>query len=172
MRLTTRTDLAMRALMYCAHQHPKLLRKTDIALACEISENHLAQVIHVLGLKGILHTKRGRAGGITLARPASEITVGEVFRALEAEVPFAECFEADGGQCPLRNACGLKCLLSKALAAFYRTLDEVTIAQLFDGEGALDLVLQQCWQSRLSDPAATDPRPLTRNESADAIAAC
>lgn len=138
MRLTMRTDLAMRALMYCAHRHPELLRKTDIARACDVNENHLAQVIHALGLRGFLSTRRGRQGGVTLARPADQISVGAVFRALEADVPFADCFEAEGGDCPLRAVCGLRCLLSRAVAAFYATLDEVTLADLLQEQTGLD----------------------------------
>lgn len=142
MRLTTRTDLAMRALMYCAHHYPQILRKTDIAEACNVNENHLAQVIHVLGLRGFLMTKRGRQGGVTLGRPAQEISVGAVFRALEAEVPFAECFEADGGQCPLRRACGLKCVLSRAVNAFYETLDAVTLDSLLGDEVSFPVLFE------------------------------
>ncbi len=104
MRLTIRTSLAMRALMYCAANPGRTVRKHDIAEACKacrVSENHLAQVVHALGQKGFLATQRGRSGGLRLGRPMQDITVGQVFRALEAEVPFAECFGADT-ECPLR----------------------------------------------------------------------
>ena len=166
MRLTTRTDLAMRALMYCAHHYPQIQRKVDIAQACEVNENHLAQVIHVLGVRGFLATKRGRQGGVTLARPAAEIAVGAVFRALEAEVPFATCFDADGGQCPLKRACGLRCVLARAVNAFYETLDEVTLDTLLGDElsfGALFEPLHRPVVPALGAPSAeTEPEFLAR----------
>ena len=130
MRLTTRTNLAMRALMYCGVNSGRIVRKHDIAEACDVSENHLAQVIHALGQKGFLATRRGRSGGLMLGRPMTQITVGQVFRALEAEVPFAECFLPDGGACPLRACCKLKCVMADALTAFYAQLDKVTLADL------------------------------------------
>ena len=136
MRLTIRTSLAMRALMYCAANPDRTVRKHDIAEACKVSENHLAQVVHALGQKGFLATQRGRSGGLRLGRPMEEITVGQVFRALEAEVPFAECFGADP-ECPLRAACRLNCVLAEALEAFYARLDRVTLADLVRGNGAL-----------------------------------
>lgn len=137
MRLTIRTELAMRTLMFCAANEDRLVRKREIAEACDASENHLAQVIHILGQRGFLTTLRGRAGGLRLARAPEEIGVGQVFRSLEAEVPFAECFaEAEGKSCPLKPFCRLHCLMEEALEAFYGRLDQVSLADLMaDNEG-------------------------------------
>jgi len=137
MRLTTRTNLAMRTLMYCAVNPGKTVRKADIAAACNASENHLAQVIHLLGVKGFLQTQRGRSGGLMLARPAAEITVGAVFRTLEADVPFAECFSTAGNACPLTGCCRLRCVLADALEGFYARLDAITLTELVSDNTAL-----------------------------------
>lgn len=137
MRLTTRTNLAMRALMFCGANPGRIVRKHEIAKACNVSENHLAQVIHALGLQGFLKTQRGRAGGLCLGRPMAEITVGAVFRALEADLPFTECFAADAVECPLRGCCRLRCVLNDALNAFYATLDRTTLADLVVGNDPL-----------------------------------
>lgn len=141
MRLTTRTNLAMRTLMYCAANPGRIVRKHDIAEACNVSENHLAQVIHTLGLNGFLITQRGRSGGLRLARPMEQISVGAVFRLLESEVPFAECFDKDHSNCPLRGFCKLRCLLSEAVEAFYARLDQVTLADLVAGNDPLNAYL-------------------------------
>lgn len=130
MRLTTRTNLAMRTLMFCAVNPDRIVRKHEVAQTCNASENHLAQVIHLLAQKGFLKTVRGRAGGLMLGRPAQDICVGEVFRTFEAVLPFAECFSSGENSCPLVGACRLKCVLGDALAAFYQKLDEVTVADL------------------------------------------
>lgn len=130
MRLTIRTNLAMRTLMYCAVNEGRTVRKHAVAEACAASENHLAQVIHGLALAGFLTTQRGRSGGLRLARPAAQITVGSVLRTFEAGVPFAECMESGGGNCPLRACCRLKCVFAAALEAFYASLDRVTLADL------------------------------------------
>lgn len=137
MRLTLRTELAMRTLMFCAVQPERIVRKHEVATACEVSENHLAQVIHVLGQRGFLRTIRGRAGGFVLARDMAEITVGAVFRELEAEVPVTECAQPDAACCPLRGNCRLECVINQALAAFYASLDRVTLADLVSGNDGL-----------------------------------
>ena len=46
MRLTKRTNISMRVLMYCAAHEGRLVTKSEIAECCNASENHLAQVIN------------------------------------------------------------------------------------------------------------------------------
>ena len=141
MRLTIRTNLAMRTLMACAVNDGQIVRRHEIALCCNASENHLAQVVNTLGQLGYLDTQRGRAGGIRLARPAKAISVGEVFRAFEGGTPFAECFAAQGNTCPLIETCLLKPALAVAVESFYATLDRVTLADLVVNNQGLDQLL-------------------------------
>ncbi len=94
MRLTVKTNLAMRVLMFCAVNTGRTVRKTEVAEACNASANHLGVIINQLGHGGFLETTRGRGGGIRLSRPPADINVGEVFRVFEAGLPFAECFSA------------------------------------------------------------------------------
>lgn len=142
MRLTTRTSLAMRALMFCAINSGRTVRRQEVAEATGASENHLAQVIHLLAQKKFLHTVRGRTGGLTLARPADRITVGEVFRAFEKVIPFAECFKGGEPDCPLAEGCRLNCVLAEALDAFYARLDRSTVADLVAQNDTLDRILR------------------------------
>lgn len=142
MRLTTRTNLAMRTLMFCAVNQGRLVRKIDVAQACNASENHLALVIHMLSQGGFIETTRGRHGGIRLKQPPEGITVGAVFRFFEADVPFAECFDAKGNQCPITPGCRLRAALGAALDAFYGTLDGMTLADLTDGNCQLESLLR------------------------------
>lgn len=142
MRLTTRTSLAMRTLMLCAANPDRLVRKHEVAVACGASENHLAQVIHLLGQNGFLETRRGRGGGVRLGRSATSITAGEVFRTFEAVVPFTDCFEAEGGTCTLAGNCRLTCVMAEALEAFYARLDAVTVADLVSGNKPLAALLR------------------------------
>ena len=141
MRLTTRTNLAMRTLMFCAANPGQIVRRQDVADACQGSENHLAQVIHLLARAGFLRTIRGRSGGLMLARAPEDITIGEVFRTFEAPVPFTECFGGEGGDCPLVAVCRLKCILTEALESFYARLDQATILDLVSKNVGLQGIL-------------------------------
>jgi len=142
MRLTTRTNLAMRTLMFCAVNPGRVVRKQEVAQACNASENHLAQVIHLLAQKGFLHTVRGRAGGLTLGRAAAEIRVGDVFRTFEGGLPFTECFAGGENSCPLVGCCRLKCALADAVEAFYATLDKLSLVDMVQGNCELEGLLK------------------------------
>ncbi len=151
MRLTTRTNLAMRVLMFCACHPGKLHRSADIALACNVSVNHLMQVVPVLNRLGYIRATRGRSGGVRLATLPERVSVGEVFRHFEAALPFAECFEGAENTCPLTASCRLRPALFKALDAFYAALDTVNLADLIDGNTGLEKLF--------SHTAVTAPTP-------------
>ena len=137
MRITKRTNIAIRVLMYCTAHRGRLVTKHEIAGVCNASENHLAQVIHQLALMKVLNTQRGRNGGLKLAREPKDIEIGEIFRAMEATVPLAECFADVDNSCPLVEACRLKEALREAAEAFYARLDQATLDSLVCGNTAL-----------------------------------
>jgi Rrf2 family protein len=153
MRLTTRTNLALRTLMVCAVNPDQIVRKIDVAGAINASENHLAQVVNQLGQSGFITTLRGRHGGFSLARPAEEISVGEVFRAFEADLPFIECFSADN-TCPLKGVCRMSGHLSRAVEAFYASLDPVMLGDLVTCNEGLEAILTLDEGTRMASAAS------------------
>lgn len=141
MRLTTRTNLALRTLMVCAVNPTKIVRKSDVATAINASENHLAQVVNQLGQEGFLSTLRGRHGGFMLAIPAREISVGRLFRIFEGDLPFMECF-VNETICPLKGVCRVAAPLKRAVEAFYASLDPVMLSDLVDCNAGLEAILE------------------------------
>jgi Rrf2 family nitric oxide-sensitive transcriptional repressor len=148
MRITKRTNIAIRLLMYCAANPDRLVTKSEIAECCNISANHLAQVINQLSQLKFLTTQRGRNGGIRLGLEAKDIRIGAVFRQVEGDLPLAECFADADNTCPLVNACRLRVALTDAAAAFYASLDEITLDSLVCDNFDLIALLQpvQCAQ--------------------------
>ncbi|SLN49502.1 RrF2 family transcriptional regulator [Ruegeria meonggei] len=142
MRITKRTNIAVRLLMYCAAHPDRLVTKAEIADACNISENHLAQVINQLSQLNYLSTLRGRNGGMTLARPADQIRIGSVFRHVEGNLPLAECFADADNTCPLTDACRLRLALQDAAEVFYASLDMITLDALVCDNHQLLQILQ------------------------------
>ncbi len=142
MRITKRTNIAVRLLMYCANNTDQLVTKAEIAKCCNISENHLAQVVNQLSRLGYLSTQRGCRGGVSLARTAAEIRIGDVFRDVEGATPTVECFADADNTCPLVAACRLRIVLRDAAQAFYAALDEVTLESLVRNNPELDRILR------------------------------
>lgn len=177
MRLTLRSNLAMRTLMHCAVNSGRTVRKTDIALACGASENHLGLVIHHLAQAGYVETVRGRNGGLRLARPPDSIVTGRVLRLFEGEVALADCFGSTETTCPLVPTCRLRGALGRALGAFYAVLDGVTLTDLVeDNSGLRELLLlpddSPAQPPEPAEPAANsiDARPGSAEKAENATA--
>lgn len=151
-----RTNLAMRVLMYCAVNRDELTRSGDVAIACNASAHHVAQVVNQLATMGYLRTLRGRAGGVKLARHPDTITVGEVFSRFEAELPLTECFDDAGNTCPLVGCCRLRTALIEAQRAFYHALHQVTLEELICGNTGL----QDAFAAPNCQPRKTAPPKL------------
>ena len=141
MRLTIRTNLAMRVLMTCAVNPGQSITKAEIAGKCNASKNHLGQVIRQLAHLGYIKALRGRNGGMYLARCPEDIRVGDVFRLFEADLPFAECFDEKDNNCPLIGSCWLRPALKRAVEAFYSSLDKICLADLVEGNTDLVTIL-------------------------------
>ncbi|PIE14560.1 MAG: Rrf2 family transcriptional regulator [Rhodobacterales bacterium] len=154
MRITKRTNIAIRVLMFCAVNRGRLVTKAEIADRCNTSENHLAQVINQLGQLGYLNTQRGRNGGIMLAHDAGQVKIGDVFRALESHVPLTECFADVDNTCPLIDACRLRIAIQDAAAAFYAHLDAVTLESLVCDNDPLAALMSpaSCGVGRVIEP--------------------
>jgi Rrf2 family nitric oxide-sensitive transcriptional repressor len=142
LQLSLHADYACRVLIYLATMETERASIEAIAAAYGVSQNHLVKVVHRLGKLGFVDTLRGRGGGIKLARPAAEISVGDVIRKTE-QPGFAvvECLDRGANTCPITAACGLKPWLAKATAAFLTTLDAVTLAEVAAKRGRLGKVL-------------------------------
>lgn len=131
MQLTAHTDYALRVLIYLTINPEKLVTISELADFFGISRNHLVKVVHKLGVKGFILTVRGKGGGIRLARPATEISVGNVVREVEGHFQMAECFNHHKqGLCAIHPQCGLPGLLGRAVNQFLEVLDRSTLADV------------------------------------------
>ena len=104
MRLLTSTDFALRVLMRLSATPDTHVSTDTLARELVISRHHLHKIVQYLTEAGLVRTIRGAHGGVMLARPASEIKVGEVIRSHEHDQALVECFRADGGACTVAAA--------------------------------------------------------------------
>ena len=96
----------------------------------DLSRHHLAKIVQRLSQAGIVVTRRGAGGGATLAKPASEIRLGDIVRWLEEDQAIVDCFMPGGGTCTIKTCCRLKARLRAAEAAFLADLDRSTLADI------------------------------------------
>ncbi|MER5465497.1 Rrf2 family transcriptional regulator [Streptomyces sp. NPDC002668] len=130
MRLTKATDLALRAVMRLAVSGAELGTARQIAEEMRVPYTHLAKVVAQLQHLGVVETRRGRGGGLTLTPYGRTVSVGHLVREFEGAGEVVEC-EGDV-PCPLRQACRLRMALRQAQEAFYASLDPLTVANLVE----------------------------------------
>src|SRR5262245_38419961 len=85
MRITAKADYAVRASAELAAAQPggEPVKGEVLARRQGIPQNFLENILTELRRAGIVRTRRGAEGGYQLARPAAEVTVADVLRAVE-----------------------------------------------------------------------------------------
>lgn len=97
---------------------------------------YMAKQMQALSKAGIVRTSRGKTGGYALARPASEISLWDVARAIDGGEPLFRCSEIrQRGPCATpRKDCLRPCHIAAAFAraeqAWRESLGAVTIADI------------------------------------------
>jgi Rrf2 family cysteine metabolism transcriptional repressor len=88
MKASVKSDYACRAVEALSLHHPdtRPLRIDEIAQIESIPASYLVQILIELKNKGLIQSRRGKAGGYMLARAPREITVGDVLRAVQGDI--------------------------------------------------------------------------------------
>src|SRR3989442_7309433 len=83
MRVSAKVDYAVRAAVELAAAESPPVKGESISQAQEIPLKFLENILGELRHAGLVRSQRGTEGGYWLARPADEITVADVIRAVE-----------------------------------------------------------------------------------------
>lgn len=130
MRLTSFTDLGLRALMRMASAPDRAFSTAELASEFQISRNHLIKIMQRLANAGVVTTQRGRNGGARLTCSPHRIGLGRIVRLLESRQALVECLMSGGNACTIDGRCRLKARLCAAEAAFLAELDRSTLADI------------------------------------------
>ncbi|MBU0572947.1 MAG: Rrf2 family transcriptional regulator [Candidatus Margulisiibacteriota bacterium] len=126
MKLTRSSDYAVRLLIHLAREGEGTSRK--FARDLKIPFNHLSKVVQTLARKGYLISRKGKGGGISLAKEPSKIVVGKVIEDVEGPMVLSECILN-------LNACSFSksCKFRKKLTSIKKCLHDLfstTISEL------------------------------------------
>lgn len=120
--LTKKTQYALRALLALASRRdPALVRIAGLARQERIPQKFLEMILLELRHAGILQSRKGKGGGYALARPAEEISVAEIIRALDGPLTQIPDHEA---------LCGIRELMSDVRASTAAILEKESLADL------------------------------------------
>jgi Rrf2 family protein len=129
MCLSQTTGYAIRALGCLGDEscHPHLIR--DVAVCSGVNKPYLAKVFNRLSASGLIVTKRGYRGGITLSRPASEITLLEIVKAVEGERWIGPCLLGIS-ECATNEMCPTSALWKQISQQIETVLRTTTLADI------------------------------------------
>ena len=135
MRLSKRGEYGLRAIITLAGRaqsggSPAMMQIKEFSQREQISPKFLEHILLTLKKAGLLHSKLGMGGGYYLARPSSEITLGQIFRVLDGPVaPIKRVsqmvYESCG--CPDEERCGLRLVMGDVRNAIANILDHTSL---------------------------------------------
>jgi Rrf2 family protein len=133
MRVSAKADYAIRAAVELAAAGRGPVKGERLAQAQEIPANFLENILSDLRNAGLVASKRGAEGGYWLARPAEEITVADVIRAVDG--PLANVRGLRSEQVSYRgSAARMRDVWIAVRASLRAVLEQVTLADLARGE--------------------------------------
>jgi len=92
-------DHAIRILHYL-HSHKDLATAQDISVAIEISYQNFSKISIQLRKNGLIGSVQGRHGGFFLTKPINEISLYDIFFALEGEMAIHHSLDFDKNDMP------------------------------------------------------------------------
>jgi len=95
MRVSAKVDYALRAMAELAAAPPGLTTAEQLASAQHIPPKFLESILAQLRSGGLVASQRGAEGGYQLARPAADITVADVLRAVEGPLAAVQGIRPD-----------------------------------------------------------------------------
>jgi Rrf2 family transcriptional regulator, cysteine metabolism repressor len=127
-RISAKGEYAIKAMVDLAlHDGQDLQPIQDIAARQGIPQRYLEQVLLQLKRSGFLYARRGSAGGYRLSRPADQVTVGAVLRAVEGPPAGPEAARRGGRG---EDAAGLSELWQEIAEAVASVVDRTTLDDL------------------------------------------
>lgn len=110
LRLSEAASMGYHALAVLAGSPDKFLTAGELSRSISGSEAHLAKVMRRMVRAGLASSTRGPGGGFKIARPADEITLLEIYEAIEGKFQVGDCMLDD--PCCKENNCIMGSLIS------------------------------------------------------------
>ena len=109
-------EYGMRAVLYLAEKG-SICSSREVADEMSIPRDYLIQLAQLLRNAGIVHARPGKNGGYSLAKDASEISMLDIFNALQNDRPRSERKEAEDASDLLQD-------ITAACSAVEREMEE------------------------------------------------
>ena len=134
MRISAKADYAVRAAVeLAAATDEKPVKAERIATAQGIPLNFLENILGELRHAGIVRSHRGAEGGFRLAKPATELTVADIIRAVEGPLASVRGGPPEEAEYP-GAAASLPRVWIAVRANLRRVMEHITVADIAGGQ--------------------------------------
>jgi len=133
--ISKKTKYGLKALSYLAKQEPHVpVSILEIATTQNISQKFLEAILLDLKKRGFLGSKKGKGGGYYLLKPAKEISVASVFRALEGPIAWLPCVSLNYYEkcddCTSEESCDLNRMMIQVRDNILAVVENKSIADI------------------------------------------
>jgi len=135
--LSRKARYALRALSALAQLEPgEQAQIAEVADTASVPRKFLEQILLDLKRRGLVHSTRGKFGGYTLGRPASEIELAEVIRTIDGPLALSPCASRMAyrkcDDCVDAETCSIRKVLLEVRDATAEILEHRTVANLVE----------------------------------------
>ncbi len=136
--ISQKAKYAIKALAHLAEQPAGVsLQIEEIARKAALPRKFLEHILLDLKRKGMVASRRGRAGGYVLIRRPAEITIGQILRAIDGPIAPLPCISRTAyrrcADCADEKTCVVRHLFADTYAATLLLFDGTTLAEALRG---------------------------------------
>ena len=153
MKISAQEEYGLRCLLQLARtarvQQNQIVTVKEIATAESLSTAYVEKLLRLLAKAGLVHSLRGIRGGYMLNRPASQIALGQVVRALgtvETTEHICQQFTGTQDACVHFSNCGIRSVWSGLTNYIQSFLDNTTLEQLLPNESTVSNRIAKQWK--------------------------
>ena len=142
--LTNKGKYGLKAMVHLARVPlTEVAQVGEVAQANGIPKKFLDQIFSELRKAGLVHSKKGKAGGYALAKFPESISVGQIIRVLDGPLAPIQCSSVTAyrpcGDCGDEESCPVRLIMVEARNALSAVLDSRSLAELCAMSGAHEL---------------------------------
>lgn len=166
MHLSKKAEYALRATIHlgiAAEVGRTTISGADLAEANKLPLKFIERILQELREAGIVETHRGKFGGYSLAKPSSEIGIGQLVRIVDGRLAPICCASENAYQsctCPDEDHCGLRMVMIDVRNAIANILDRYTVAQV------VEVTLRKMRRDGIAPPFSENALPQAPVEAA------
>ena len=132
LKINRQTDYAVRVVLALAKRGDSTrLSSNEIRQEMLIPKAFMSRIVAQLSRSGLINTFPGRDGGLSLPRPASQITLRDIVEVFEGPILLSECLQVkDEDDCPFQTDCPVRPKWGRVQVAMLREMASITFEDL------------------------------------------